>query len=114
MPSERFLKDAAYETDCLPIAELLEETALEEPRFFQVILHNDDYTTMEFVVLVLMEVFRKSNEQAMAIMLNVHKNGAGVAGVFMLEIAETKIALVRNMAREAGFPLRCTLQEIPS
>lgn len=112
MSSERFLKDAAPETDALPIAELMEEISLEEPRKFQVLLHNDNYTTQQFVVGVLMDVFRKSEAQATAIMLAVHKRGVGIAGVYMLEIAETKVELVRNMARKAGFPLRCTLQEV--
>lgn len=102
------------QADLLPEADLYEQTALEEPRQFQVLLHNDDYTTMDFVVGVLTDIFRKSEEQATAIMLSVHKHGVGTAGVYMLEIAETKVGLVRNMAREAGFPLRCTLQEIPS
>ncbi|MBO4311662.1 MAG: ATP-dependent Clp protease adapter ClpS [Desulfovibrionaceae bacterium] len=94
-----------------PDAGILEETRLKEPRRYQVLLHNDDYTTMEFVVTVLMEVFHKDEEQATAIMLSVHKKGIGVAGVYPREVAETKIAQVRERAARAGFPLRCSLRE---
>jgi len=95
-----------------PDADIFVATALKEPRNYQVLLHNDDYTTMEFVVSILMEVFLKTAEQATAIMLAVHKRGVGIAGVYPLEIAETKVAAVREKAKEAGFPLRCTLQEV--
>ena len=84
---------------------------LAEPKLYRVLLHNDDYTTMEFVVIILMEVFRKSGDEATAIMLSVHKRGMGQCGVYPLEIAETKVAEVHRRAREAKFPLRCTLEE---
>ena len=88
------------------------EDRLAEPRLFQVLLHNDDYTTMEFVVDILMRVFHKNADQATAIMLAVHKNGVGVAGVYPYELAETKVERTRHLAREANFPLRCTIQEV--
>lgn len=90
----------------------LTEDRVKPPRMFQVLLHNDDYTTMEFVVDILMRVYRKSADQATAIMLAVHEKGTGVAGVYPYEIAETKIERTHHLAREAGFPLRCTLQEV--
>lgn len=79
---------------------------------FKVLLLNDDYTTMEFVVEILIQVFSKSLEAATEIMLNVHHQGMGVCGVYPLEIAETKIETVHSLARERGFPLRCALEEV--
>jgi len=82
-----------------------------EPSMYKVILHNDDYTTMEFVVKILMEVFGKSLEKASQIMLNVHRQGKGICGIFIYEIAETKVETVHNLAREHGFPLKCTMEK---
>lgn len=96
----------------LPDAETIVKVELKEPRKYQVLLHNDDYTTMEFVVSVLMEIFRKTADQATSIMLAVHQNGEGIAGVYYRQIAETKIEEVRVRASQAGFPLRCTLREV--
>jgi ATP-dependent Clp protease adaptor protein ClpS len=87
------------------------EEEVREPRKYKVILHNDDYTTMEFVVQVLMGVFHKSEVEATQIMLAVHKNGQGVCGVFTAEVAETKVVMVRQMARRDGYPLKCTMEE---
>lgn len=92
--------------------ELLLEQELQEPPLFQVVLHNDHYTTMEFVVRILVEVFHKDVEAATAIMLAVHKNGTGVCGVYTHEIAETKVQEVLRRARQAQFPLRCTLETV--
>ncbi len=88
------------------------ELSVKEPKRFKVLLHNDDYTTMEFVVEILCSVFRKTSEQASAIMLLVHERGVGECGVYTLEIAETKVSQVRARARNAGFPLKCTLEEV--
>lgn len=85
---------------------------VKEPSMFKVLLLNDDYTTMEFVVEILILVFAKSLEAATEIMLNVHHKGMGVCGVYPLEIAETKIETVHSLARERGFPLRCALEEV--
>ena len=82
----------------------------EEPPLYRVLLHNDDYTTMQFVVEVLMVVFNKSMEEATLIMLNVHKQGVGLCGIYPFEIAETKVDTVDTLARENGFPLRCTME----
>jgi ATP-dependent Clp protease adaptor protein ClpS len=84
---------------------------VKEPPLFRVLLHNDDYTTMEFVVEILMSVFRKNMEEATQIMLNVHRKGTGVCGVFTREIAETKVETVIRLARENGHPLRCTMEK---
>jgi ATP-dependent Clp protease adaptor protein ClpS len=84
---------------------------LREPRRFRVLLHNDDYTTMDFVIDILMHVFGKGLEEATAIMLAVHEQGLGACGVFTEEVAETKVAQVRDKARRAGFPLRCSMEE---
>jgi len=87
---------------------LQERTELQkkEPELYQVVLLNDDYTTMEFVVSVLESVFQKSPAEAFQIMMNVHRNGRGLAGVYPWEVAETKVETVISLAREAGFPLK--------
>ena len=81
-----------------------------EPPMYRVMLLNDDYTTMEFVVEVLVYVFQKSSEEAMRIMLNVHRDGVGVCGVYPYEVAETKVDTVGVLARENGFPLKCIME----
>lgn len=86
-------------------------TELKEPAQFRVLLHNDDYTTMDFVVQVLEVVFAKQPAEAMKIMLNVHRNGIGVCGVYTAEIAETKVAMVHHLASEHKFPLKCSMEE---
>jgi len=83
----------------------------QEPSMYKVLLHNDDYTTMEFVVEILKFVFHKSEERAATIMLNVHKKGIGICGVFTYDIASTKVNSVHILARERGYPLRCSLEE---
>jgi ATP-dependent Clp protease adaptor protein ClpS len=82
----------------------------EEPKLYKVLLHNDDYTTMEFVVAILESVFAKSPSEAYRIMIHVHTRGTGIAGVYPFEVAETKVALVDERAREAGHPLRCSIE----
>ncbi len=81
------------------------------PSMYKVFLLNDDYTTMEFVVEVLVSVFGRSTVDATSIMLHVHRNGKGLAGVFTREIAETKVAQVHALARENGFPLKCDMEK---
>jgi ATP-dependent Clp protease adaptor protein ClpS len=87
------------------------ERKLQKPKMYKVLLHNDDYTTMEFVVFVLMSIFYRSETDAVQIMLHVHKNGIGVAGVYTHEVAETKAGQVEALARENEYPLRCTVEE---
>ena len=84
---------------------------LKRPAMFKVLLHNDDYTTMEFVVQVLQSVFNRPLTEAMKIMLHVHRNGIGVAGVYTYEVAETKVAVVEAMAQQQEFPLKCSIEE---
>ena len=81
------------------------------PRLYRVVLHNDDYTTLEFVVQVLEQVFKKSPAEAYRIMMHVHTRGVGVCGAYTHEVAETKVVTVHELAREAGFPLRASMEE---
>ncbi|MBQ7608507.1 MAG: ATP-dependent Clp protease adaptor ClpS [Desulfovibrionaceae bacterium] len=90
---------------------LAERTKLQEPPRYRVILHNDDVTTMNFVVQILCLIFHKSVEEATKIMMLVHTQGRGVCGVFPLEIAESKVHAVRSQAILAGFPLKCTMEK---
>ena len=85
---------------------------ISEPGEYKVLLHNDNYTTMEFVVTVLKSVFHKSNEEANQIMINVHKKGIGVCGIYTQEIAETKVYIVNQMATHNNFPLKCSMEEL--
>ena len=83
---------------------------LARPRRYKVLLHNDDYTTKEFVVEILRSIFGHPEVEATAIMLHVHNHGIGVAGIYPYEIAETKVAETMRAAEEAEFPLLCTLE----
>ena len=85
---------------------------VKEPPMYLVLLINDDYTTMEFVVEILMFIFNKSTEESMHIMLKVHKEGMGLCGVYTYEVAETKVDTVHALAREKGFPLKCAMEEV--
>ena len=80
------------------------------PSLFKVLMHNDDYTTMEFVVNALETVFHLPPAEAHRIMLNIHTQGVGVCGTYPYEIAETKVARVHSLARQAGYPLKCSLE----
>jgi ATP-dependent Clp protease adaptor protein ClpS len=84
---------------------------VEKPPLFKVLLHNDDYTTMDFVVLILKAVFHKTEEDATRIMLAVHQAGIGIAGVYPYEIAEAKVNRATELARSYEFPLLCTLEQ---
>lgn len=88
-----------------------EDQQVEKPPLYRVLLHNDDYTTMDFVVYVLVNIFHRSENDAINIMLAVHQQGVGVAGVYTREIAETKINQVHNLARAHEYPLMCTMEE---
>ncbi len=98
------------EADTGTVTQTRPKEKLKKPQLYKVLFHNDDYTTMEFVIAVLREVFRKSESDAVAIMLNVHRTGIGVAGVYTYEIAETKIGETEKLAREHEFPLKLSME----
>jgi len=83
----------------------------QRPSMYKVLLLNDDYTPMEFVIEVLMRIFHKPTEEATRIMLHVHQHGVGVCGVYTYEVAETKVAQVMDAARRAQHPLQCTMEK---
>lgn len=86
---------------------------LDTPRLWRVLLHNDDYTTQEFVVWVLESIFRKPRGEAFAIMMSVHRTGLGVAGVYTHDVADTKVKTARQLAEEHEFPLLVTMEPEP-
>lgn len=87
------------------------ETKLEKPKLFKVILHNDDFTTMEFVVFILKHVFMRSDAEAVTIMLKVHNEGIGIAGVYPFEVANMKAEKAMNLSKAHEYPLLCTVEE---
>lgn len=93
--------------------DVLEETEikLEKPKLFKVLLHNDDFTTMEFVVFVLQYVFNREDAEAFSIMLKVHTEGLGIAGIYPYEIANMKCNKAINLAKAREYPLLCTVEE---
>jgi ATP-dependent Clp protease adaptor protein ClpS len=86
---------------------------VERPRMWRVLLHNDDYTTQEFVVWVLETIFHKPRGEAFSIMMNVHRSGLGVAGVFTRDVADTKVRKTQQLAEEHEFPLLVTMEPEP-
>ena len=100
--------DSRYEESA--VAE--SEEKVDKPPLFKVLLHNDDYTTMDFVVWVLQSIFAMAEEQAIQVMLNVHVKGIGVAGIYTFEIAEMKVEKTTTLAREHEFPLLCTMEQV--
>lgn len=87
-----------------------DRTSTKEPPMYKVVLLNDDYTTMQFVVMILQSVFNKSLAEAQEIMLSVHEKGSGVAGVYTKQVAETKIAIVHQIAVQNEYPLKCKME----
>jgi ATP-dependent Clp protease adaptor protein ClpS len=87
-----------------------ERPKTKKPPLFRVLLHNDDYTTKEFVVMVLQAIFHRSDADANRIMLHVHNNGVGVAGVYTFEVAETKVAKTMQLARRFEYPLQLSVE----
>ena len=98
-----------FDLDELVVAE--EKTRLKKPPLYKVLLHNDDFTTREFVVYVLQTVFQRSDSDAVHIMLKVHHEGVGVAGIYTYEVAETKAEKVKTLAEANEYPLLCTVEE---
>jgi len=96
-----------HETDVLTES----ETKLEKPKLFKVILHNDDFTTMDFVVWILQYVFNRNDADAIVIMLKVHNEGIGIAGIYPYEVASMKSEKAMNLAKAREFPLLCTVEE---
>jgi len=92
------------------VTETRTEKKLKRPSLYKVLLHNDNYTTREFVVAVLREVFHRAEQEAVQIMLHVHYNGVGVAGVYTYDVAETKVKLVERLAQEHEYPLRLSIE----
>lgn len=102
--------DSDSDSDADVVTETETRKKVQRPRLFKVLLHNDDYTTREFVVQVLQTVFHKDESEATRIMLHVHHNGVGVAGLYTREVAETKIRTVERMARKQDYPLRLSME----
>ncbi|MFT8348900.1 ATP-dependent Clp protease adaptor ClpS [Clostridium saccharoperbutylacetonicum] len=88
-----------------------EKIKVKKPKLYKVIMYNDDYTTMEFVIEILMSVFNKSQIEAEKIMLDVHKKGKGLAGIYSYDIAMTKVTTAMSLAKENGFPFKLTVEE---
>jgi ATP-dependent Clp protease adaptor protein ClpS len=99
-----------HEPDTGVVTEQKTDTKLKRPALYKVLFHNDNYTTRDFVVAVLKEVFHKTEGEAVQVMLHIHHNGIGVAGVYTYEVAETKVKTVEKLAREHEFPLRLSLE----
>jgi ATP-dependent Clp protease adaptor protein ClpS len=98
-----------FDLDELVVAE--EKTRLRKPLLYKVLLHNDDFTTMEFVVYVLETIFQRTESDAVSIMLKVHHEGVGLAGIYPYEVAEMKVEKVKSLAEANEYPLLCTIEE---
>jgi ATP-dependent Clp protease adaptor protein ClpS len=103
------MAERGYDLDEAVVAE--SKTRLEKPPLYKVLLHNDDFTTMEFVVYILQTVFQLGETEAIAVMLEVHTEGVGVGGIYPYEIAEMKVEKVMSLAEANEFPLLCTIEE---
>jgi len=101
---------AQSRTDESTLTETRSDEKLEHPRMWRVLLHNDDYTTQDFVVWVLESIFHKPRGEAFAIMMSVHRSGMGVAGVYTHDVADTKVTTTKQLAEEHEFPLLVTME----
>ncbi len=95
------------------LTETRDEQKLERPRLWRVLLHNDDYTTQEFVVWILETVFNKAQAEAFAIMMRVHQSGLGIAGIYTRDVAETKVTATKRLAEQHEYPLLVTMEPEP-
>ncbi len=96
-----------FDTDVITESEM----RVEKPKLFKVLLHNDDFTTMEFVVFILSRVFMRSTDEAFSVMMQVHNEGVGVAGVYTYEVATMKAEKAMNLSKANEYPLLCTVEE---
>ena len=87
------------------------ELVLESPQMYRVILHNDDYTSMDFVVMILTNIFHKNHKEAEVLMITIHEKGSAICGVYTYEIAQTKAEQVKKLAKQNEFPLLATIEE---
>ena len=110
MSEDDDMKAYGYEGEIIAVVIPKEKQELKKPRRFKVVILNDDYTPMEYVVKLLRAVFNKSESDAVNIMLMVHKKGSGVCGVYTKEIAETKVFTVEKMAKNDQHPLKCVME----
>ena len=104
-------KAMADEPQDLPEGDVKNDQEIREPKMYRVVLHNDDYSTMDFVIEVLISIFHKPAADATRIMLDVHKKGMGICGVYTYDIAATRVARVHQLAKKREFPLKCSLEE---
>ena len=95
----------------LPEGDVKNDQEIREPKMYRVVLHNDDYSTMDFVIEVLISIFHKPAADATRIMLDVHKKGMGICGVYTYDIASTRVARVHQLAKKRQFPLKCSIEE---
>jgi ATP-dependent Clp protease adaptor protein ClpS len=95
----------------LPEGDVKNDQEIREPKMYRVVLHNDDYSTMDFVIEVLISIFHKPAADATRIMLDVHKKGLGICGVYTYDIAATRVARVHQLAKKRQFPLKCSIEE---
>lgn len=109
--SRPYLMDRQGETDSDMLEDvMLADPELKKPQLYAVVLYNDDYTPMDFVVVVLQEYFKHNTESAVTIMLKIHHQGKGIAGIYPKDIAETKAEQVNTLARQSGFPLLADIE----
>ena len=106
----KFVKNIDKENNV--VIEKSSKNKIKKPTLYKVIMLNDDFTPMDFVVYLLQTFFKKNHNEASKIMLEVHNNGSGICGIFSLEIAETKILKVIKTSRENGFPLLCIIEKV--
>jgi ATP-dependent Clp protease adaptor protein ClpS len=107
----RIVANQNKDLDENPDTGIIDKAEVQEPSFYKVILLNDDFTPMDFVTHVLQKFFNKGPEEAKKVMLDVHQKGRGVAGVYSFEVAETKVFLTNNLAKQNKYPLKCTMEK---
>jgi ATP-dependent Clp protease adaptor protein ClpS len=104
------MSDPRHRSDTAVVTQKKTALKLKKPKLYKVLLHNDDFTTMEFVVMILQGIFGHSETEATAIMLHIHRHGVGVGGIYPFAVAEAKVAEVMATAEKAEYPLLCTME----